>query len=135
MEHLTQIPIVDLYADHLVFETGGVVAADRRRTAGGGAEWRLAMFRAESDADVHADHWERHLHGEEVVGCVRGGFRLHLRGARPGLLDDVVRVRAGDAVIVPRGRWHRLELDEPSDLLVVTIRRGTELVKVAEHAA
>jgi hypothetical protein len=28
----------------------------------------------------------------------------------------------GQAVIVPRDRWHRLELDEPSDLLVVTAR-------------
>jgi hypothetical protein len=32
----------------------------------------------------------------------------------------------GQAVIVPGDRWHRLELDEPSDLLVVTARGRTQ---------
>jgi hypothetical protein len=33
--------------------------------------------------------------------------------------------QAGTAVIVPRGRWHRLELDAPSDLMSITLRHGT----------
>jgi hypothetical protein len=31
------------------------------------------------------------------------------------------------AVIVPRGQWHRFEFEQPTQLLAVTVRRGTEL--------
>lgn len=41
----------------------------------------------------------------------------------------MVRLSAGTAVIVPRGRWHRLELNAPSDLMSVTLRHGTRLEK------
>ncbi|WP_281182544.1 hypothetical protein [Nocardia miyunensis] len=34
---------------------------------------------------------------------------------------------AGTAVIVPRGRWHRIELDAPSDIMSVTMGRGSRL--------
>ncbi|MFI8888636.1 hypothetical protein ACIGW9_40845, partial [Streptomyces sp. NPDC053813] len=33
------------------------------------------------------------------------------------------------SVIVPRGRWHRLELNAPSDLMSITLRHGTRLEK------
>ncbi len=32
----------------------------------------------------------------------------------------------GEAVIVPCATWHRLELDEPSDIMSITRRRGTQ---------
>jgi len=41
----------------------------------------------------------------------------------------MVRITEGTAVIVPRGRWHRLELDAPSDLMSITLRDGTRLEK------
>ncbi|GAA2234410.1 hypothetical protein GCM10010430_13920 [Kitasatospora cystarginea] len=41
--------------------------------------------------------------------------------------EEMVRLPAGSAVIVPRGRWHRLELDGPSDLMSITLRDGTRL--------
>ncbi|MER6625384.1 MULTISPECIES: hypothetical protein [unclassified Streptomyces] len=36
---------------------------------------------------------------------------------------------AGAAVIVPRGRRHRLEPDVPGDLMPITLRHGTRLGK------
>lgn len=41
----------------------------------------------------------------------------------------MVPLPAGSAVVVPRGRWHRLELDGPSDLMSLTLRHGTRLEK------
>jgi hypothetical protein len=36
---------------------------------------------------------------------------------------------AGTAAIVPRGRWHRIELDIPSNIMAVTLPRGSRLEK------
>jgi mannose-6-phosphate isomerase-like protein (cupin superfamily) len=90
------------------------------------AAWQVAAFRAATDADVHADHWEMHPHAEEVVCCLTGGVRLYLRPTTaPGAAEEMVRLTPGTATVVPRGRWHRLELDAPSELMSITPREGT----------
>jgi hypothetical protein len=38
-----------------------------------------------------------------------------------------LQLRAGTAVIVSCGRWHRLESAAPGDLMSITLRRGTRL--------
>ncbi len=38
----------------------------------------------------------------------------------------------GAVHIVPRGRWHRLEVEEPSDLMSIVLRSGTRLERRAE---
>lgn len=63
----------------------------------------------------------------EAVCCLTGGVRLHLRPVRPGGSEDMVSLQAGTAVVVPRGRWHRLELDAPSDLMSIILCHGTRL--------
>lgn len=93
--------------------------------------WQLAAFHAQTDADVHADHWEVHDEGEEVVCCLDGRIRLYFRGERPGG-EEEIKMSAGRAVIVPRGQWHRIELDTPSDVMALTMRRGTRLEKRTE---
>lgn len=95
-----------------------------------GGSWTLSAFHATSNAEVHADHWEIHDEADEVVSCLDGALHLHLRGDRAGE-DDVVALTSGSAVVVPRGRWHRIELDRPSDILAVTVRRGTRHEKRA----
>ena len=115
---------VDLFTDALHFNHDGDLHAGPPRMPDG--DWQLASFHVETDADVHADHWEMHPAGEEAVCCVRGAFRVYLRATNPDAADVPVRLRAGEAVIVPRGTWHRLELDEPSDIMSITMRRGTQ---------
>ncbi|MCV7282005.1 cupin domain-containing protein [Mycolicibacterium flavescens] len=90
------------------------------------ASWQLMAFHADTDADMHADHWEMHPGDDEVVACLSGGVRLCLRGESDGE-DQEISVPAGAAVIVPRGRWHCFELDSPSDILALTVPRGTRL--------
>ncbi|MEU6059540.1 cupin [Streptomyces sp. NPDC047097] len=119
---------IDLFASALHFRPDGDVRAVERQMAGSGSgAWQIAAFHVESDADVHADHWEMHPQAEEAVCCLTGGVRLYFRPEAPGGAEDMVRLRAGAAVIVPRGRWHRLELDAPSDLMSITLRDGTRL--------
>ncbi|RAV17181.1 cupin [Mycolicibacterium sp. GF69] len=88
--------------------------------------WFVMAAHAETDADVHGDHWEVHPQAEELVVCLRGAFRMFIR-ARESDAEDEISVPGGAAVIVPRGHWHRIELDEPSDLLSATVLDGTRL--------
>ncbi|WP_432105388.1 cupin domain-containing protein [Streptomyces sp. bgisy091] len=124
---MTTTPI-DLFVSALQFRPDGDVrAVERQMTSGDSGAWQIATFHVETDEDVHADHWEMHPEAEEAVCCLTGSIRLHFRAATPGGAEDTVRLRAGTAVIVPRGRWHRVELDAPSDLMSITLRHGTRL--------
>ncbi|TDD13960.1 hypothetical protein [Nonomuraea diastatica] len=38
-----------------------------------------------------------------------------------------IHLVTGTAAIVPRGRWHRIELDVPSNIMAVTLPRGSRL--------
>ncbi|GAA1894391.1 cupin domain-containing protein [Streptantibioticus ferralitis] len=126
----TPISSIDLFASALHIQPDGDVrVAERRMTSSDSGAWQIATFHVETDTDVHADQWEMHPEAEEAVCCLAGGVRLYLRPARPGGGEDMVRLHAGTAVIVPRGRWHRLELDAPSDLMSITLRHGTRLEK------
>ncbi|MEU9286229.1 cupin [Streptomyces sp. NPDC048275] len=129
---MTSTPLspIDLFASALhIHSDGDVQAAERQMTNSDSGAWQLATFHVETDADVHADHWEMHPHAEEAVCCLTGGVRLYFRPARPDDTEDMVQLQPGTAVIVPRGRWHRLELDAPSDLMSITLRHGTRLEK------
>ncbi|MFF0219695.1 cupin [Streptomyces vinaceus] len=124
----TPISSIDLFTSALhIHPDGDVRAGERRMTSSDSGAWQIATFHVETDADVHADHWEMHPEAEEAVCCLTGGVRLHFRPAGPGGAEDMVQLQAGTAVIVPRGRWHRLELDAPSDLMSITLRHGTRL--------
>ncbi|WP_329467954.1 cupin [Streptomyces sp. NBC_01431] len=126
----TPISSIDLFASALhIHPDGDVRVAERRMTSSDSGAWQIATFHVETDADVHADHWEMHPEADEAVCCLTGGVRLRFRPARPSGADEMVQLQAGTAVVVPRGRWHRLELDAPSDLMSITLRHGTRLEK------
>ncbi|WP_189980258.1 cupin domain-containing protein [Streptomyces capoamus] len=124
----TPLSPIDLFASALhIHPDGDVRAGERRMTSSDSGGWQLATFHVETDVDVHADHWEMHPQADEAVCCLTGGVRLYLRPVRPDDTEDMVTLQPGTAVIVPRGRWHRLELDAPSDLMSITLRHGTRL--------
>ncbi|MFJ2868681.1 cupin domain-containing protein [Kitasatospora sp. NPDC087314] len=124
---------VDLFASALHFHPDGEVRATERQMTGGAAgAWQIGAFHVETDADVHADHWEMHPQADEAVCCLAGGARLYLRPEDAAGAEELVPLPAGAAVVVPRGRWHRLELDGPSDLMSVTLRHGTRLERRTE---
>ncbi|MFH8572413.1 cupin domain-containing protein [Streptomyces sp. NPDC017993] len=126
---MTTTPI-DLFASALQFRPDGDVrATERQMTSSDSGAWQVTTFHVETDADVHSDHWEMHPEAEEAVCCLSGGVRLYLRPTTPGGAEGEVQLQAGTAVIVPRGRWHRLELNAPSDLMSITLRHGTRLEK------
>ncbi|MFJ4562410.1 cupin [Streptomyces caelestis] len=93
--------------------------------------WQVMTFHVETDEDVHGDHWEIHTEADEVVSRLTGGIRLFLHPERPGEPEEGTSLTPGTAVIVPRGRWHRIALDAPGDIMSVTLPRGSRLERRA----
>lgn len=123
---MTAAPI-DLFSSFIHLDQSGEVSAARPVFDSERDGWQLMTFHVETDADVHGDHWEIHTEADELVSCLAGGVRLCCRPERPGEKEEEVTLAAGTAVIVPRGRWHRIALDGPSDIMSVTLPRGSRL--------
>ncbi len=67
--------------------------------------------------------WEMHPAGEEIVYLLSGAVDLVLdEPAAP----RAVALRPGQAVIVPRGVWHRGIVHAPGDTLHITYGEGTQ---------
>ncbi|MFC3984566.1 cupin domain-containing protein [Streptosporangium jomthongense] len=120
---------IDMFSIGIHLDDDGTVLPGPRRMTGDSGGWTVAAFHVETDEDVHADHWEMHPAADEAVCVLSGGARLYLRPQDREQRETAVTLTAGTAFVVPRGRWHRLELDGPSDLMSVTLRRGTLLEK------
>jgi len=84
----------------------------------------LMVFDFTDDASLHADHWERHPGGDEIL-CVLEG-RLLAAVEADGATQEA-EIEEGQAVIFPKAAWHRLRVIEPGRLLVFTPRAGSEL--------
>jgi hypothetical protein len=123
---------VDLFSSEIRLREDGDAIAGLRTFDASLDVWRMMAFHAATDADVHASVWEVHPEAEEVVACVTGGLRCYLRPSQPGEEESFIRGTTGSAVIVPRGRWHRIEFDAPSGILAVTLPRSTRHEKRAE---
>ena len=65
---------------------------------------------------------EMHPDGDELLYVVSGTMALILDDGdeRAVGVETTVQLRSGDAYVVPRGVWHRLEAVEPSYLIHVT---------------
>ncbi|HJQ58149.1 MAG TPA: cupin domain-containing protein [Vineibacter sp.] len=83
-------------------------------------EGRLVMVNRMAD---DWPHWEMHPAGDEIVYLLSGAMDLVLDeagGAR------TVRLRAGEAVIVPKGIWHRGIVHRAGEALFITPGAGTQ---------
>ncbi len=122
----------DLFDTMIHLRQGGVAEAAEPRTranalAGRGAAslWTVGAFHADSDRAVHADVWERHPSGSEMLCVLSGAMHVYLRDHGDGTVP-VATLTSGQSFIVPAGRWHRLAVVEPADLLAITPRVNTQ---------
>ncbi|MFB4290047.1 cupin [Nonomuraea sp. ATR24] len=115
---------IDLYASAVHLGQGGEIHTGDPDADPGRDWWRLTATYARS-GDDRLGRWTVHPEAETVVSCLIGKIRLYVRPERPGECEEVVRLVAGTAAIVPRGRRHRVEPDIPSDVLTVTLPHGS----------
>lgn len=129
---VTPIAPIDLFASFIHLRPDGQAHAEQPVFDTERDGWQLMTFHVESEADLHADHWEIHPEADEIVACLTGGVRLILRSEQPGEGPEETKLTPGTAAIVPRGRWHRMALEAPGDILSLTLPRGSRLEKRTE---
>jgi mannose-6-phosphate isomerase-like protein (cupin superfamily) len=81
----------------------------------------LALFHANGPQDVHYPIWEMHPDGDELLILASGSVSVEFRD---GETKRTAPLPSQTAFIVPAGIWHRIIVDEPSALLVVTPRHN-----------
>lgn len=121
---------LDLLDTAIQLRDGGSAEPGARRGLAAPGLWTVAAIRADSDQAVHADVWERHPAGDEVLCVLSGAITVSLRDHGDGT-EPVVTLRSGQAVVVPTGCWHRLTVSEPADLLALTPRADTQHERVS----
>lgn len=87
-------------------------------------EWLMAVVDAEDDRSVDAAFWERHTDGDEVLYVLEGCVALTTK--REGTPEQTVALAAGQACIVPRDVWRRLQVLTPGRLLLLASPAGAE---------
>lgn len=108
---------------------GGVSALPWAQWTSGLGNWMVGLRRFTDDASVHADHWERHTDGDEILCLVEGRLQVWLEDATG--LQRQLELVAGDGLRVPCGTWHRMQVREPGRLVFVTPGSGNERRGVA----
>lgn len=83
-------------------------------------EGRLVMV---SRMTADWPHWEMHPAGDEIVYLLSGAMDLVFD--EPGG-ERIVALRPGQAVIVPRGMWHRGIVRTAGEALFITPGAGTQ---------
>ena len=94
--------------------------AYEQRFGGDGDEGRLVTVSPETSTWTH---WERHPAGDEVVYLLSG--RIDVVQDHDGT-EVTIELHAGEAMINPKGEWHRGVMHEPGMALFITPGRGTE---------
>ncbi|ADP81614.1 cupin [Pseudofrankia inefficax] len=123
---------VDLFTAVLRLRPEGTITVEERRMDADDEGWTVAVTHAETDQDVHSDHWEIHPGSDEGVCVLVGQARLYLRSPETHGAPETQRavtLAAGTGFVVPRNCWHRFELDAPSDLMSIALRAGSRLEK------
>ncbi len=68
-------------------------------------------------------HWEIHPAGDEILLLLAGRMTVVLESDGG---DEETTLQAGEAFVVPQGRWHRIKVIEPGELVFMTPGEGTE---------
>jgi len=91
-----------------------------------GKHWLISEFACESDWPS----WETHPQADEFVYLLSGEADFLIEH------EDTVQtisMKSGEAVLVPKGRWHTAKVFAPSRMLFVTRGEGTQHRPVIEE--
>ena len=85
-----------------------------------GENWLITEFHFEEDWKS----WEMHPNGEEIVYLLSGEMELILEKA--GNIETI-ELRGKGTVVVPRGTWHTAKVFAPSNVLIITLGKETQI--------
>lgn len=122
------MPAIDPSATYLCLAPSGAVTAipvtpDFWPTIDARTDLHEGRLVAAFDCAADWEHWEMHPHGEEVLVMLSGDLTIVFE--KEGR-EENVRLKTGQALVVPRGTWHRAVVHAPGKMLGITYGRGTE---------
>jgi mannose-6-phosphate isomerase-like protein (cupin superfamily) len=85
-----------------------------------GENWLITEFNFEEDWKS----WEMHPNGEEIVYLLTGSMDLILE--KDGN-QQIIELRGKGSVIIPRHTWHTAKVFSPSNMLVITLGKDTQI--------
>ena len=88
-----------------------------------GENWLITEFESTEDWKT----WEMHPNGEEIVYLLSGAADLILE--KDGI-QQTCELRGKGLIIIERGTWHTAKIFEPSNLLVITCGKETQIREV-----
>jgi mannose-6-phosphate isomerase-like protein (cupin superfamily) len=90
-----------------------------------GENWLITEFYFEEDWKS----WEMHPHGEEIVYLLSGAMDLILEKDEN---RQTIELRGKGSVVIPQGAWHTAKVFAPSNLLVITLGKDTQVRMIGE---
>jgi mannose-6-phosphate isomerase-like protein (cupin superfamily) len=137
MNNTTDIPVTQTLpvfsmAEQLIAlrpDMAGTVPFSARGNAN--AQWLIGIRQIIDDHSVHAHVWERHLNNDEIL-CLLEGCVAIIVQSFDGPEQHTV-LQSGDALIIPKGCWHRLQVRQPGKMMFVTPGTGSEYQPVGQE--
>jgi mannose-6-phosphate isomerase-like protein (cupin superfamily) len=90
-----------------------------------GENWLITEFHFEEDWKT----WEMHPNGEEIVYMLSGAMDLMLEKDNE---VQIIELRGKGSVVIPRNTWHTAKVFAPSNMLVITLGKETQIRAVSE---
>ena len=119
------MPVVDPSQTFIHLEDGGTakevpVGPDFWQTIGQRTDLHDGRLLTSGYTRADFPHWEMHPEGEDLILASSGAFTVIVEGG------ETTALSAGQIAIVPRGKWHRLTVQDPGQTVFVTPGKGTQ---------
>lgn len=99
------------------------VTDDFWQTIGDKPELRAGRMVSRFIFDADWGHWEMHPHGDELIVVTEGAMTMVIE--HPDR-EERIETASGDAIVVPKGLWHRAEVPERCVAIFATYGRDTQ---------
>lgn len=112
----------DLFSTHVLLGAMGEAEAGAIPAAYADAQKTEGWFFGAARIDRPARWWEVHPLGDEVLYVASGEVSVTLE---EGETHRVINLRQGEACVVTRGTWHRVDATGVGELVFLTFQKET----------
>ncbi|MBU3025194.1 cupin domain-containing protein [Zobellia galactanivorans] len=95
--------------------------------------YTVSSFHLMEYKQSHPDYWEIHPSGDELILIVEGKIEVEYlddQVSDPAINQSTKKTKrtitGGQAIIIPKGHWHRLILKEASQIVVMAKNEGSK---------
>ena len=112
----------ELLRSHVLLGPKGKAEAGKIPAAYGRAQKNDGWFFGAAHIDKPARWWEIHPLGDEILFLASGEVAVTLEECKTHRL---IKLRQGEACVVPRRTWHRVDTVKAGELVFITFQKDT----------